>query len=73
MTTADLASVSVWLITRINNLPSHLRQVVHHVTPPISNSPMSDLSTSLFLSVRFVKIFKGGSSLVRNFIVLVRA
>jgi len=33
-----------------NNLPSHLRQVVHHVTLcPISNSPMSDLSTSLFL------------------------
>jgi len=33
-----------------NNLPSHLRQVVHHVTPsPISNSPVSILSTSLFL------------------------
>jgi len=33
-----------------NNLPSHLRQVVHHVTPSISNSPdVSDLSTSLFL------------------------
>jgi len=32
------------------NLPFHLRQVVHHVTPsPISNSPVSDLSTSLFL------------------------
>jgi len=31
-----------------NNLPSHLRQVVHHVTPPISNSPVSDLSTYLF-------------------------
>jgi len=34
-----------------NNLPSHLRQVVHHVTPsPISNSPVSDLSTSLCLT-----------------------
>jgi len=33
-----------------NNLPSHLRQVVHHVTPsPILNSPVSDFSTSLFL------------------------
>jgi len=32
-----------------NNQPSHLRQVVHHVTPSISNSPVSDLSTSLFL------------------------
>jgi len=33
-----------------NNLPSHLCQVVHHVTPsPISNSPLPDLSTSLFL------------------------
>jgi len=33
-----------------NNLPSHLRQVVHHVTPsPISNSPVSNLSTSLSL------------------------
>jgi len=33
-----------------NNLPSHLRQVVHHVTPSlISNSPVSDLSTYLFL------------------------
>jgi len=32
------------------NLPSHLRQVVHHATPsPISNSPVSNLSTSLFL------------------------
>jgi len=31
------------------NLPSHLHQVVHHVTPPISNSPASNLSTSLFL------------------------
>jgi len=34
-----------------NNLPSHLRQVVHHVTPsPILNSPVSNLSTSLFLN-----------------------
>jgi len=33
-----------------NNLPSHLRQVVHHVTPsPISNSPLPDFSTCLFL------------------------
>jgi len=33
-----------------NNLPSHIRQVVHHVTPSaISNSPVSDLSISLFL------------------------
>jgi len=32
-----------------NNLPSHLRQVVHHITPSISNSPVSDLLTSLFL------------------------
>jgi len=33
-----------------NNLPSHLCQVVHHLTPsPISNSPVSDLSTFLFL------------------------
>jgi len=33
-----------------NNLPSRLRQVVHHVTPsPILNCPVSDLSTSLFL------------------------
>jgi len=33
-----------------NNLPSHLRQVVHHITPsPFSNSPVSNLSTSLFL------------------------
>jgi len=32
-----------------NNLPYHLRQVVHHVTPPILNSPVSDLSISLFL------------------------
>jgi len=31
-----------------NNLPSHLRQVVHHVTSPISNLPVSDLSTSFF-------------------------
>jgi len=33
-----------------NNLPSHPRQVVHHVTPPISNSPVSYWSTSLFLN-----------------------
>jgi len=34
----------------LNNLPSHLRQVVHHITSsPILNSPVSDLSTSLFL------------------------
>jgi len=32
-----------------NNLASHLRQVVHHVTPSTSNSPVSYLSTSLFL------------------------
>jgi len=33
-----------------NNLPSHIRQVAHHVTPsPISNSSVSDLSTSLVL------------------------
>jgi len=33
-----------------NNLPSHLRQVVHRVTPSlISNSPVSNLLTSLFL------------------------
>jgi len=32
-----------------NNLPSYLRQVVHHVTPSISNSPVSNLSISLFL------------------------
>jgi len=32
-----------------NNRPSHQRQVVHHATPPISNSPVSDLSTSVFL------------------------
>jgi len=32
------------------NLPSHLRRVVHHVTPsPILNLHVSDLSTSLFL------------------------
>jgi len=32
-----------------NNLPSHLRQVVHHITPtPLLNSPVSDLSTALF-------------------------
>jgi len=43
---ANLASV-LW-----NNLPSDLRHVAHHVTPPILNSPVSDLSTplSLFLS-----------------------
>jgi len=35
-----------------NNLPSHLRQVVHHITSsPISNSPVSDLSASLFLNL----------------------
>jgi len=33
-----------------NNLPSHLRQVVYHVTPPISNLPVPNLSTSLFLN-----------------------
>jgi len=34
-----------------SNLPSHLRQVVHHVTPSfISNSPVSNLLTSLFLN-----------------------
>jgi len=27
-----------------NNLPSHLRHVAHNVTPPILNSPVSDLS-----------------------------
>jgi len=31
------------------NLPSHLRQIVHHITPPILNSPVSDFSTSFFL------------------------
>jgi len=42
---------SVFLLTWPNhrNLPSHLRQVVHHVTPSISKSPVSDLSISLFL------------------------
>jgi len=35
-----------------NNLLSHLRQVVHHIAPsPILNSPVSDLSTSLFLNI----------------------
>jgi len=38
-------STPVWQ----NNLPSHLRHVVHHVTSTISNSPVSDLSTSFFL------------------------
>jgi len=33
-----------------NNLPSHLRQVVHHVTPSLLNLPVSDLATSLFLN-----------------------
>jgi len=33
-----------------NNLPSDLRHFAHRVTPsPILNSPVSDLSTSLFL------------------------
>jgi len=33
-----------------NNLPSYLPQVVHHVTPPISKSPVYEFSTSLFLN-----------------------
>jgi len=41
-----------------NNLPSYLRQVVHHVTPsPISNSPVSDLPTSLFLKTLKTHLF----------------
>jgi len=33
-----------------NSLPSDLPHVAHHVTPsPVLNSPVSDLSTSLFL------------------------
>jgi len=33
-----------------NNLIPHPRHVVHHVTPSISNSPVSKLSTSLFIN-----------------------
>jgi len=41
-----------------NNLPSHIRQVVHHVTSsPISNSPVSNLSTSLFLNKLKIHLF----------------
>jgi len=40
-----------------NNLPSQLRQVVHHVTPSISNSPVSDHSTSLFLKKLKTNLF----------------
>jgi len=45
-----------------NSLPSDLRHVAHHVTPsPILNSPVSDLSTSLFLeklkTISFTVIF----------------
>jgi len=29
-----------------NNLPSDIRHVAHHVTPPVLNSPVSDFSTS---------------------------
>jgi len=32
-----------------NNLLSDLRHVAHHFTSPVLNSPVSDLSTSLFL------------------------
>jgi len=40
------------------DLPSHLRQVVHHVTPsPISNSPVSNLLTSLFLKKLKTRLF----------------
>jgi len=41
-----------------NNLPSHLRQVDHHVTTsPILNSPVSDLSTSLFTLPFFLSLY----------------
>jgi len=40
-----------------NILPSHVRQVVHQITPLISNSPVSDLSTSLFLTKLKTRIF----------------
>jgi len=39
-----------------NNLLSHLRQFVHHVTF-ILNSPVSDLSTSLFLNKLKTQLF----------------
>jgi len=64
-----------------NNLPSYLRQVVHHVTPsPISNSPVSDLfflevknpSPSLFLS-SLVCIHLGYLCVMLNITVLLRA
>jgi len=32
-----------------NNIPSDLRHAAHHVIPPILNSTVFDLSTSLFL------------------------
>jgi len=32
-----------------NSLQSDIGHVTHHITPPIFNSPVSDLSTSLFL------------------------
>jgi len=39
-------------------LANNLRQVVHHVTPsPISNSPVSNLSTSLFLDMLKTHLF----------------
>jgi len=41
-----------------NYLPSHLRQVVRHVTPsPILNSSVSNLSTSLFLKKLKTHVF----------------
>jgi len=40
-----------------NTFPSHLRQVVHHVTLHISNSPVSNLSTSLFVKKLKTHIF----------------
>jgi len=40
-----------------NNLPFHLRQVVHHVTPPILNSPESDLFLKKLKPISFTLSF----------------
>jgi len=45
-----------------NNFPSHLHQVVHHVTPSISNSLVSDLSNSLFLKKLKTHLFHSSFS-----------
>jgi len=53
-----------------NNLPSHLRHVVHHVTPsPITNSPVSDLSISPFLKKLKTHLFH--SSLFLSYLVCI--